>query len=108
MGSWIDGLTDEQRDRIVQGQGWCVGDIGNADTTCLIGHAAGECLNPYMAFTPPVGVMIACRFDILCDRFGLDRVVRACKMRAAATTSRMMAERHSPDHGLIESMAVDR
>ena len=61
-----------------------------------------------MLFGEDVAFRVGSRFDRLTYRFGLDRVVRACKMRAAATTSRMMAERHSPDHGLIESMAVDR
>lgn len=93
IGRYIDGLTDEQRDRIVTGQGWTSRADCFVDDTgcrCLVGHvdqwrmvgrdqmSNGQCTirhNEHHLYPRAV------------RRFGLARVVRACKLRAAATLS---------------------
>ena len=95
IGKWIDGLTDVQRDRIIEGQGWCNVTFYDGDgALCLIGHAfaiRADCdyhprLGRYMRAVNRHGVdaFVPDRFDELCVRFGRDRIVRACKLRAAA------------------------
>lgn len=86
IGKWIDGLTDVQKDRIIEGQGWCPQIIEMGHSRCLVGHAIGglaawrEIVNTgdHRSFAG-----IGTHFDDLVVRFGLDRIVRACKLRAA-------------------------
>lgn len=105
MGRWIDGLTDEQKDRIVRGQRWRDQLVIDADgRKCLVGHAAGYQVKKrangngtaafrvgcevYLPDTTPTGS----RFDRLCGRFGLERIVRACKQRAAKGNDKINVE----------------
>jgi hypothetical protein len=90
IGKWIDGLTDEQRDRIIEGHEWTAGSMsGYGASRCLVGHAFDYRRNG--GFQDVVaaqasgqhGIGVAFRFDALVARFGLNRIVRACKMRAA-------------------------
>ena len=95
IGLWIDGLTDEQRDRIVSAQGWITGRVGRPSegTHCLIGHAHHDVIlqgdtawKMWVRIRPILGD-VGTQFDDLCRRFGKDRVVRAIKLRASAATS---------------------
>ena len=97
IGKWIDQLDMASKDRIVEAQGWGYAGVSahqkdhNYDSTqgrfCLMDNAAGECgvwynkeawRGPGSFRKPP-----AIQFDALCNRFGMHRIVRACKMRAA-------------------------
>lgn len=81
LGRWIDSLTDEERDRIVEAQGWGFGWFGGCygDRRCLV-----EQVDPGVSYRPITESewAVVTRFDVLCDRFGLDRIVRAVKLRA--------------------------
>jgi hypothetical protein len=89
LGLYIDGRTDEQRDRIIEGQRWCIQAIeDHKHARCLVGHVVGggagwralyNGWNVSVASLLPIGN----RFDDLCRRFGMDRIVRCCKLRAA-------------------------
>ena len=101
IGKWIDALTDEQRDNIVTAQGWRYGGYLYEDgTRCLVGNALDlrgrgvmaeshtwpgmRCVRvDYSAFE----ISIERCFDHLCKRFGTDRIVRMCKVRAGAKVS---------------------
>ena len=84
LGLWIDALTDEERDRIIEAQNWESGNpcYGN---NCLVGHAKECATTPEMIRALDIGYFDSpmLRFDLLVGRFGLDRVVRAIKARAA-------------------------
>lgn len=87
IGKWIDRLDAEQKDRIITGQGWCVHSIQLYEDRCLVGHAIGG-LPAWRNLGGDIGARLPLatvgrRFDGLCDRFGMDRIVRACKLRAA-------------------------
>jgi hypothetical protein len=94
LGRYIDGLTDEQRDRIVEAQAWGAGGGGlalvnnvawpNADGLvfgCLVEYAHG---GNRAAQQSGAFLTIGPRFDVTVHRFGLDRVVRAVKLRAGS------------------------
>ncbi|MEM7416816.1 MAG: hypothetical protein AAF389_15020 [Gemmatimonadota bacterium] len=96
IGLWIDGLTPEQRDRIIEGQGWTTSESHYVDPDgcrCLVGHVDGWQNDDEV---PDVDSdedaiwgldgrpnFIACRYPDLVKRFGVDRVVRVIKQRAA-------------------------
>lgn len=92
IGTWIDGLTDNQRDNIITAtqwrEGWYLYDDG---ARCLVGHVADveatafSCDGMAIMDSSQAGATNAIedRFDRLVDRFGLTRVVRAIKARAA-------------------------
>jgi hypothetical protein len=91
---YIDALPDEARDRVIEAQGWCVTVGLDDDGRCLVGHTedwrevgdgdiAINCVD--VAKMPGGSEGYECvgeDFDAACARFGLDRVVRACKLRA--------------------------
>jgi hypothetical protein len=93
VGRYIDRLTDEQRDRIIVAQDWCSKHFMDGDNRCLVGHAinvrgVNDVRNlDVETYTDKLfrrGVVFAPgRFDHLCARFGIARIVRACKARAA-------------------------
>lgn len=86
IGRYLDRLSDVERDRVITAQSWK--QFGSTSRTrfdpatsvgCLVQHASGS-----------VVVVdrfdVACRFDEIVDRFGLNRVVRAIKLRAGKWT----------------------
>lgn len=106
VGRWIDSLSDEERDRIVEAQDAGFGSQ-RGTARCIVemagyragAHMAGrihdvEKLRAYAArmsaklgYPPPIGLPFArqsveAHFDLLCIRFGLARIVRLCKLRA--------------------------
>lgn len=90
IGQWIDGLTDEQKDRIVRATEWRPHKLGSpGEPRCLTGHAFDITITDVARGHPDAGesLAIGVSFDDLVHRFGIDRIVRACKLRAAATTA---------------------
>ena len=90
---YIDALSDEQRDRIIEAGRFCDGfgryfDPQSTDLCgCLVGVAEHEA---FATDSPLVeesefrnGWYPSDRFPVLCARFGKDRIVRLCKARAA-------------------------
>lgn len=100
LGTWIDSLTDEERDRIVRAQKWRGGAyVWDDGARCLLGHVGDAKATGNWSVFPEYGARAdttvaasslgldfryASRFDRLIRRFGLDRVVRAIKKRAGA------------------------
>lgn len=83
LGRYIDGLTDEQKDRIIQAQEWAAAQnkaFGGRNPRCLVEQAQGfvGC-----AVNNTDYFIYGMRFDMACGRFGIKRIVRACKLRAA-------------------------
>ena len=113
IGRYIDGLTDEPKDRVVRALYWARGGGRRNDgPMCLVQHAAGRWDWWYKTvkrgrwiFARTKTVVedneedwrIAYRFDVLCIRFGLPRIVRAIKLRAGATLPAEIRE-HTPEH----------
>ena len=85
VGRYIDALSDEQRDRIIEAREMIIGDYGDEDGDggpgCLVGTAEGAEDQPVADALGYFRVEFA--FDDLADRFGKDRIVRLCKARAA-------------------------
>lgn len=107
MGRYIDGLGDEARDRVIEGQVWVPGTQADyAGGGCLLGQANGSaseartargryvpeltlegCRSMFRmvrrdAFFGPQG-RAAQAFNLACLRFGIPRTVAAIKLRAA-------------------------
>ena len=95
VGRYIDALSDKQRDRVIEAQGWCWQFSNLAGCHCLVGHAeayvghaatdsahdeAGELLR--ISYDQN-GWLVYDKVPELFDRFGQDRIVRLCKARAA-------------------------
>ena len=81
VGRWIDALPPGAKDRIIVAQNWnYAGHHGGYESDgpglCLVDHALGD--DTWLDHNG-----VATRFDRLCQRFGAERVIRACKMRAA-------------------------
>ena len=100
IGQWIDGLTDEQRDNIVEGRdwywaGWFRARRPAGSGSCLVNHAIsrGTMGNAVAMAGEP---FIADRYDRLTIRFGLARVVRAIKLRAARNSTEAIAKLLAP------------
>ena len=96
MGSYIDALSDEQRDRVIEAKSWSPPEDGwfvdeyDHSCRCLVGHAAdwrrircsvGSVQDAGDVVSDPRGAYW--RFPHLQARFGTDRVIAACKARAA-------------------------
>ena len=100
VGKYIDALSDEQRDKIVEAKDMHAGKWGWWDGGCGCLVATAEMtVGEYE--TPPVTVRVSPKvpdyyatrdwrafcpqhaFPRLCERFGKDRIVRLCKERAA-------------------------
>ncbi len=95
-GQFIDAGTPEQRDRIIEGMEWGDDFVNweNHSCKCLTGHAEAwtrDSSNDLHRADAPIdhratnlhGIVAFHQFPKLCRRFGKDRVVRLCKMRAA-------------------------
>lgn len=101
LGSYVDGLPDTAKDRIIRAQDWCA--VGVPDdrsrTQPLLGHAEGygcaarwaerwteRCLLRLLR-VQRCGLgsyaRINARFARACKRIGLERTVRLLKLRAA-------------------------
>lgn len=86
LGKWIDGLTEGSKDRIIEAQRWCSEAIYESHTNsyCLVGHVYGGTEGVlFDAGVELVSQTTGRCFDRLVQRFGLPRLVRACKLRAA-------------------------
>jgi len=100
-GRYIDAHEAMRKDRVIEAQGWITGGFYDSyGNRCLVGHAEawsgeqrlnglrsddvcgpnGDLLRGEMNRR---GYYVFEQFDRLCARFGKDRIVRACKMRAA-------------------------
>lgn len=89
MGTFLDLLPDEARDRVIEGQFWITGEfVAPTGGRCLIGHAhdfvwdSGKQVALHRVALPPLPFQ-GQHFDRACHRFGMERVVRAIKARAA-------------------------
>ena len=86
LGRYLGALSDEQRDRIIEANAMITGNyLDDNGTGCLVGVAEGADEQP---IAEGVGekafdLVVEFSFDELCDRFGKDRIVAACKARAA-------------------------
>ena len=99
VGLYIDALSDEQRDRIVEAKGWTWDFTDQEDPSCrcLVGHAEDYRLrngfscevatdpatSVHKDETNYAGTPIYNIVPRLFRRFGKDRIVAACKARAA-------------------------
>lgn len=100
LGRYLDHLPDHARDRIIEAQGWGMGALVDSQANrCVLGHAenwiyAGSLFrnragDPELqrwrvrTFGPNSHLEIGRRFDTLCYRYGIERVVRWVKRRAA-------------------------
>ena len=94
MGRYIDGLTAEQRDRLVEAKDFLDDDWwdGVEGVGCLCCTAEGG----WSDDLSNVGVdHPAYRFPQACDRFGKARVVRAIKLRAGAKVESLAVLAHA-------------
>ena len=102
-GQFLDAANDQQRDRVIEAMGWGNDFVNESDPSCkcLVGHAEGWFYNEHGAYEKldqaidsPDGkewhraknrryVLAFIQFPHLCRRFGKDRIVAACKARAA-------------------------
>ena len=94
LGRYLDALSDEQRDRVIEAEEFANGMFLNAaGVGCLVGVAEREYFDNHVlglnAVCPPValslggGGIVGARFDNLCRKFDKDTIVRLCKARAA-------------------------
>lgn len=112
LGRYLDSLPDEARDRIIEAQDWGIGALVDAEgNRCVLGHAedwiyAGSLLRNHAGapelqrwrtqqFGPSSHLEIGRRFDTLCHRDGVERMVRRVKARAGRATT-------PPEHALLE------
>jgi hypothetical protein len=97
IGRYIDALPDEARDRVIEAQAWCTDNaMGGSEQRCLVGHTEDwydidnyhSAPRDMIVANLPGGtednswICVGDYFDRACTHFGLDRVVRACKLRA--------------------------
>ena len=93
LGKAIDSLPSHQKDRVIEAQEWTRGGfVARNDAKCLVGHAENWSYG-YSVTMPGMWVLLAeeydstppgmsTAFDRLTARFGMDRIVRAIKLRA--------------------------
>lgn len=91
---YVDGLTDEQRDRIVTAQKWGWEFVSSTDPECrcLVGHAEDWQPNPSslestVRVTDSEGFQTFNTFWHVAEEFGYPRVVAHLKLRAASARS---------------------
>lgn len=96
LGTWIDALSAEQKDRVIEGQGWTEKMIESrtSDDRCLVGHAVGGLhgWRHVRARDRCDLLLVGCRFDRLVARYGLTRIVALCKARAAKSNRIALSE----------------
>jgi hypothetical protein len=100
LARYIDALPDHAKDRIIEAQDWGLGALVDADgKRCLLGHAedwiyegsifknrardTGLQVWRNRTFGPSSHLDIGSRFDRLCHKRNLDRVILLIKQRAA-------------------------
>lgn len=95
IGSYIDALSDEQRDRIIEAKdfndrpmsGYFYDGCGCLVAVAEMEHEEDSCpINIAMVNntrTHPFGTYPGNQFPALCERFGKDRIIALCKARAA-------------------------
>ena len=99
VGLYIDALSDEQRDRVIEAKGWTWDFTDQEDPSCrcLVGHAedyrwrngfscevaTDPATSVHKDETNYGGTPIYNIVPRLFRRFGKDRIVAACKARAA-------------------------
>ena len=103
VGKYLDALSDEQRDRVIEAKSWtsCWVDDKDGDCRCLVGHAEdmGWVDEQQVQRDPVEGTRLVVtgllprhlhpvayvgfKVPRMFARFGKDRIVRACKARAA-------------------------
>lgn len=118
LGRWIDGLTDEAKDRIVRGQNWGLAYLNLRGRKCLLGHAADAEQTRWLTLRKLVqsggsadtevleaaemyrithnGETAGDRFDQLSSRFGIERIVRCVKLRAGASVEECSVSVENP------------
>ncbi len=106
LGRWIDELTPEQKDKIIEAQGWGASLVPESDwpcNACLIDHVFEGHSRDYGAYKIPhhyLGVLrersVSTQYEHLFKRFGERRVVRALKMRAGLAFVVSLNEESSP------------
>lgn len=93
LGRWIDGLSDEQKDRVVRTQSWFWQFHDNPGyhrgKYCIAG-AAFDLDDTYLARRRHKAAAV--QYDRLCRRFPGDRIVRACKQRAVKGNDKINVE----------------
>lgn len=82
IGRYIDGLTDEERDRIIKAQDWTYRQWDDGDKKCLVGQVIDHRVVGH-ALVSDLELSVARRFDKLVRDWGMTATVRLCKMRAA-------------------------
>lgn len=104
LGKYIDALSDEQRDRIIEAKDFTLNCHNRGCYGCLVVTAEVENIEEgrrYFDF--PVAAMVGhrdgtyeseveYRFPHLTTRFGKDRIVAACKSRAAKNNQSIHVE----------------
>ena len=87
VANYIEKLSDEQRDNIIEAEAFSNGQYFDYEGVgCLVGVAEREWFDERGTDTgkaPIGGYSTGARFDRLCRRFGMFRVIAACKKRAA-------------------------
>lgn len=87
VGLYIDALSDEQRDRIVEAEDFGHGRSWDArGRGCLVAVAELEALERtkvYLKFYVPGEASVGTQFDDLIAHFGKARIIHLCKARAA-------------------------
>lgn len=105
LGRYIDGLTEEQKDRVIEAQNWCsnVG-LNEHGERCLVGHVHNFLADVLMVLAVfdeywTVGPW----FDALVSRYSKDHIVRAIKARAAKSHQISLSaptQQHKLQHNL--------
>ena len=91
VGKYLDAISDEQRDRVIEAKDFYDGteDFFWDGCGCLVGVAemvfvgGADPINDAVLRASDYYACPASRFPKLCRRFGKDRIVAACKKRAA-------------------------
>jgi len=110
VGRYLDAGEDRHRDRVIEGRDWGL-DFVEEDgcSKCLVGHAEDwrRGINKQEMYKTKAldivgisacweqnlyGTVVFNQFPRLCHRFGKDRIVRLCKMRAAKGNTELVEE----------------
>ena len=98
LGRYLDVLSDEQRDRVIEAKDWDLSFVSDDDPSCrcLVGHAEDFIIEDNIPLAldsaqngherrcmTSTGVFVFNQFPRLWHRFGKDRIIRLCKQRAA-------------------------
>jgi len=104
VGRHIDTFNDAERDRVIEGQGWGVQwaeiDDDGTCTKCLIGHKRGmgyadntmRSLPEYGEFLDEKDSLIGIHMVKVFERFGISRIAKLLKMRAAKGNQKLVRE----------------